>query len=388
MGVDVIPKDRDNSTDITHLTVKYKKGTFETPNRFVNRNDLNAKSDIGADIPLTRVRKCFVHEVAINPEVIENIQKRNGYLGEFKEEINKYIVRVQNTGTLKAVFPRITSDATTILKSSDEAQSKVVNFLFQLMSEFGDSVDLFMYQVEKFTPQQVNYLNTQNSPYVPIIDIHHDKVIKTLVPQYMQQSPSMVPFIGFTYASFTSANLSFDYLMTNMDKIHESNKGIITVGAPRTMGKDELDQDVSAPHYSSFLISDIVSEKYETGFRKKQPAVNNQPSNAPPRIFEKGDLTVPVIPSGHSEKEHEGEDELFLNDTGLLDLFWRTVKGENTELDIKKKRVHPMSRVHESIITNLEFENMRKSILSQELTTYRKNKFRLNKLLNDQGVLK
>lgn len=57
------------------------------------------------------------------------------------------------------------------------------------------------------------------------------------------------------------------------------------VDIPRKADFDPY-KDISAPHYSSFLISDISTEIYISGHGK---------GNNNTRIFEKNSLTVPII---------------------------------------------------------------------------------------------
>jgi len=68
MVISVTPNERDKFNDLSTLKIKHAKGILETPNRLVNRYDLNAKDQIGADIPLTRTSKSFIVQENINPE--------------------------------------------------------------------------------------------------------------------------------------------------------------------------------------------------------------------------------------------------------------------------------------------------------------------------------
>ncbi len=94
MGISIRPEERDEN-NFTRLTIDYKTSRAETPNRSVNRNDINAKNSIGANIPLTRIRNIFVYEESINEKVANNILNRNGYLAEFRNKIDKYFLRIE-----------------------------------------------------------------------------------------------------------------------------------------------------------------------------------------------------------------------------------------------------------------------------------------------------
>ena len=71
MVISISPGARDEFNDLTTLKIKHKKGIIETPNRLVNRYDLNAKNAIGADIPLTRASKSFLIQESFNENKLE-----------------------------------------------------------------------------------------------------------------------------------------------------------------------------------------------------------------------------------------------------------------------------------------------------------------------------
>ena len=138
-------------------------------------------------------------------------------------------------------------------------------------------------------------------------------------------------------------------------------------------------KDISAPPYSSFLISDISTEIYLSlhGVGIKNNA----------RIFEKESLTVPIISKNYDINRRTGKDSMFNPDKSLKDLFWRTLKGQNNDIDIDKNRPSYLSRVHESYMNTLEYEEMRKSLINKDLKDYRNSKIELTNLLKSQKVL-
>ncbi len=375
MGLTIRPEERDYR-DLSRLTLTYGKGKFETPNRMVTKNDLNAKSGLGADIPLTGVRNLFLCEEKINQKVLDNIVHKNGFLAEFILKIEKSLSRVDNSKAMKAIFPKVTGELMPSLVSDHNVRNRVINFILQLTSEL--KADLFLFQMEMLSPEIFSYLNSTDIQYVPVLDIHNFKALSSAFPDLISVSAENVPMIGFTYASYRRANLSFNYVMSNLDKVHEANKGIITVGAPRVLSRDDYDPDVSAPHYSSFLLSDIVAEGYHSHY-------SSNISHVVTKIFEKKDLAVPPLSQGHDLAEHLGEESAFLSDPKLKDLFWRTLNGNNTDEDIKRSRPGNISRIHEALETTKEYEKMKKSIINHELLQYRRSKARLNNLLNHQG---
>lgn len=82
MVISIQPRSRSEFNDLATLSISHSKGKVETPNRLVNRHDLNAKNAIGADIPLTRTSKTFILQEIVNSKKLENILNINGYLNQ------------------------------------------------------------------------------------------------------------------------------------------------------------------------------------------------------------------------------------------------------------------------------------------------------------------
>jgi hypothetical protein len=161
-----------------------------------------------------------------------------------------------------------------------------------------------------------------------------------------------MPFLAFTYSSYSRANLSFEKILEARPKLHEKGTAVMVLGATRVLDVDDQHaSDLSAAHYSSFLIADAVAQRYYGGGGGGDPP--------PTRIFERSDLTATQVGSGHDVKEHAGEDAAFCGDKKLNELFWRTVSGDNTAEDIKKHRGAAISRLHEVVVSSDEYGTMR-----------------------------
>ena len=297
----------------------------------------------------------------------------NDFLSSVKLEFENFLTRTDATRSMRAVYPKFTEKALKDLGASSEGtKSKVWAFIFNLMDEL--KADVFLFQYESMGENEKKYLDVQNQPYVPVLDIHNLQFLEDNLINLAQKPSASVPFIGITYATYPRAYLSYVHLMDNLDKIHEKNKGLLGVGAPRELGRYEEDQDVSAPHYSSFLISDIAAERsYPGGGGGKTAA----------RLFEKGDLAVPVPEKGHPVAEHLDEVSLFNGDRLLQEYFLKFAAGD---VNLYNARSHYFSRVHESLLTNNEYKEMRNSVINQELKEYRESKFRINAILTKHGV--
>ena len=373
MGITVIPGVPDNNSSISKLKVKYASGEFETPNRMVTNSDLNAKSGIGADIPLTRERKIYLCELPISARDISDILNTNGFLAEVELRYNSFLTRTDTTGTMRVIFPKFTDDALNVLETLPESQKiEIWRFLFDLVDEI--SPDAFAIQYWTTNANARNYLDSQETPYIPVLDIKQSSNLTGYLTNLGEKSSSHTPFIGLTYSTYPRANLSYKILMERADKIHEGNKGIITFGSPRELGIHEADRDISALHYSNFLVADVSAERsYPGGGGKRSSA----------RLFEKKDLAVPIPGDTHNEEEHFDELSLFARDRNLQEYFLSFVRGT---VDMTISRAHYFSRVHENLVSDTEYRDMRAHIASHELGEYRKRKLRINKILDLHGL--
>ena len=121
MVIYITPHARDTFNDLSTLTIKHTNGRIDTPNRLVNRYDLNAKNAIGADIPLTRVSKSFMIQESINPNKLHNILTKNGYLGELLNKLRPIQNRIV-PDSLILLYPSLTAES---VKQLDTQKKKV-----------------------------------------------------------------------------------------------------------------------------------------------------------------------------------------------------------------------------------------------------------------------
>jgi hypothetical protein len=381
MGINIIPKERDEKSDISRLEIKYNRGSVESPNRFITKVDINAKDNIGADIPLTRTRKLFLGEEFINPSTINLILNNNGYLGIMLAKYQKFLLRLRNSDPLRLIFPKFTKNGKEEFQSlNNSSQNRVIHFIFQLIQELSNGnsmLDGFCIQYDILSKEARQYLENQDLPFIPVVDMHEEsKIINKQIDDYLQMSSSTVPFIGLTYSTLTRTNLAFNKVISVIDKLHEQGKGFITVDSPRVSGVYSEDPDVSALHYSNFVSSDLSAEKSYVGGKS---------SNLKIKLFEKTDLVVSELGVLHDPKEHKDEINFLNEDKKLKELLINMISGEGHLKEQDKERAKNLSRVHENVFTNSEYEEMRKSLINNELSFYRSKKRRLNQLLLNEG---
>lgn len=105
-----------------------------SPNRVINRHDLNAKDQIGADIPLTRTSKSFFIQEIVNPDKLHLLLNKNGYLGQLLTREKILLRRVNNSQSLIFFYPSLTAEALKILTDSGNIHG-FVRFFCELAIE-------------------------------------------------------------------------------------------------------------------------------------------------------------------------------------------------------------------------------------------------------------
>ena len=298
-------------------------------------------------------------------------------MATFLTNFNNFLSRVERADALRLVYPKFTSDGLSTLDSIGESdKNKVWTFIFQVISELAsgkDTIDGFFVQYDHLTLAAQRYIAKQNLPFIPTINIQGDyRVVTSQLNSYSDMPSSLVPFIGLSYSTLSRSNLAYREAISMLDALHESGKGFITIDSPRVAGRGVLDPDVSALHYSSFIVADLVAERIYTG----GGGVPNI------RLFDKGDLAVPQLGTANSADNHTGEDGFLQDDPKLQTLLKDMFHGTISERE--SSRATYLSRIHENIVTGQEYENMRRSIVDSELLHYRTEKHRINALLQTE----
>ena len=178
--------------------------------------------------------------------------------------------------------------------------------------------------------------------------MHGDiNVIVRQIDDYTSMSSSMVPFIGLTYSTLRRSNLAYNHAIDILDSLHESGKGFITVESPRVSGRGTEDPDVSAIHYSSFIVADLAAERVYSGGSSGEPNL---------RLFEKKDLAVPLLDNRHLSSEHDDELRSLSGDKKLETLLRKMMAGTDNLSNEEKHKSRYLSRIHENIVTSKEYE--------------------------------
>jgi len=247
MGLDVIPHERDIN-NISRLEIKYRRGTFETPNRFINKHDLNSKSGLGVNVALTEMRNLFINEYRINLETLQSIQNTNDYLATVTARLEDEFNRVDNSNALKALYFSPNKDVIGKITGEPSIRKNVTEFIVDIIGNLSTEIDLYLFRVELLSPITLNhfgnggvidllgFLRQNDLNFSPVIPIKEYLAVTNYTESYMKES-SLVPFLSYTYSSYPYARNSYRFIMDRLDKIHERNKAIMTVVPPVFLGQ-------------------------------------------------------------------------------------------------------------------------------------------------------
>ena len=101
------------------------------------------------------------------------------------------------------------------------------------------------------------------------------------------------PLIGFKFHAFPQANLGYNLIMDNLEKIHEQHKATMLVDTNRILPGNEA--GISGPHYGAFFMADLLAERY-VGMTPPKPT-KEKPKIVKKniRVFRNQDLTATEI---------------------------------------------------------------------------------------------
>jgi len=370
MVISITPHSRDNFNDLSTLTIKHNNGIIDTPNRLVNRYDLNAKDQIGADIPLTRASKSFMIQESINPEKLNDVLTKNGYLGELLTKIKPITNRVETSDSLKFLYPSLTAESFSQL-DTEKKKFDYVRFFCNLAKQLNlESITLpVIDNVAKMNMRVTNF----GLQFIPTLDLKIDtQIFEKQLDECRQIGSHEIPIISLKFAQYPKANKTYDLIMDNFDHIHEDAQAIMMVDAPRALYSSE-ELNVSALHYGSFITADLIVESYTGG-----GGVN---INKKVRLFCKNDLITQVLQPKDNKFDVEQEKQVFPNDKKLQELLEKIAKNSLTEQDWKNNRPKYLSRAHENVRTRTEFKNLHKNIESNSTKDYLKEKRDMNSIV-------
>jgi hypothetical protein len=336
------------------------------------------------------MRNLFINEFKFNLTTLKSIKNTNDHLAKVISHLEGDFDKVDNSNALKALYFSPTGEVIEKIRSESNIREEVTEFIIDVINNMSTDIDLYLFRVETLLPITLNnfgdgkkpsllgFLRKNDFQFSPVIPIKDSSAVSKYSKNFLKES-SLVPFIGYTYSMYTNARISYRFIMNRLDKIHEKNKGILTVGIPRLV-TDKI--DVSGTHYSNFVVSDVTGEKYNAVVIKRK---NN--SDIKFRLFDKDNLNLPEL--GDIKKDPKiywSDVSSEIKDEKIGQLFSRIINRSPTAYDLKNSRPSYISRIYENIVSTMEFGKMRESIKKSDLKRYRKRKGKMNSLLESQQL--
>ena len=362
MTIEIEPHARDDFNNLATLTIKHEHGKVETPSRIVNRYDLNAKSNIGADIPLMKYSNVFMLQDNINPDKLKLVMHENGFLDKMRLTGLNVLERIDN-GNLKLFYPSLTQPCKPIIDEyTQKLKTDLVRFLCDIAILLG--LESLVLPVVYGIDQMRADISKMGLQFIPALDMSVDtNVFQSQVDQCIQLGCPDIPMVALKFAKYAKANQAYRYVMDRSDVLHEQNQAVITVGGPRAI-YDEAYKSVSTPHYGAFIVADLAAESYTGG---------GGGANKTIRLFSRDNLTTPKIDDG-TQVNPDVEKSVFGNDRKLQELFVRVVTGTADDEDWKGNKPKYISRMHENARSHPEFRSMARRIEGNDARDYLREK--------------
>jgi hypothetical protein len=304
------------------------------------------------------------------------------YLGQMFSKLNRLAYRVENSKALVLLYPSLTSEALQILTKARTFD--FIRFACELGREM--SLEAVLLPVINNLDEMLDGTKKRNLQLIPVLDLKSE--MERFTKQFNQcrsAGSRDIPIIAFKFSSYKNANKAYDLVMDDLDALHEDNQASMMVDIPRFLQSSDC-LNVSAPHYSSFFMSDIVAEKYtgQIGMSKSdKEKIGNKRSV---RIFCRNDLAISLTGASflNNNKFDIGtEIHAFNEDKRLYDLFKRLVENTTYDNDWVQNRPTYLSRVHENLRTKEEFETFQKHIDSNSANDYLSIKKDMNTVVSN-----
>lgn len=370
MVIEVFPHERDNFNDLARLTIRHTHGELTTPARMVNRYDLNAKTNIGTDIPLMKDSHAFMIQEKISPETLDSIMNRNGFLHKMRMTGLDVLSRIGDKN-LRLFYPSLTRASWPKLYDYNDPQKKnLVRFLCNVAIEIG--LESIVLPVIYKLPQLAKDVSEMGLQLIPSLEMVNETAhnFEERVNTCMEIGSRDIPLLAVQFATYAKANKAYDYLRERLDTLHEKHQGIMIVDADRAV-RARAYKSVSAPHYGAFLTADLSVERYQSG--------GGGPSRNL-RIFFRDSLSVPET-KPEVPFDPDVEKTVFENDPHLQELFVRAATNKTTDADWNQGLPRPVIRIHEAVRSRTEFGNLSRSIRSNSARDYLQEKPTMNEVI-------
>ena len=234
MVIEIEPHSRDNFNNLSTMTLKHQHGKASTPSRAVNRYDFNAKTNVGADIPLMNDSGIFMLEENVNPEKLRSIMGKNGFLENVCSKYRRILERIGEKN-LKMFYPSFTKECLkTVGEYSATQKAELVRFFCNAANEL-ELESLVLPNIYGINEMSVD-VSRFDLQLIPSLNMREETAnFEKNIQECAEIGCNDIPIIACQFARYPAANKAYDHVMKKFDPIHERNQAIMLVGVPRAI---------------------------------------------------------------------------------------------------------------------------------------------------------
>lgn len=365
-------------------TLRIRLGTsnsFSTPIRGVTNSEMSAKARIPTEIPIdAEVGEIIIKLTTGQRRNIESFLRENStYKSVRKSLMHQKIIMRYFPLTFVLIQP--TKSALSKLQSK-KYKDKFLRMAFALQIE-ELNMELVTIPWIGLHPEELLevYKDYQKSypdrTFVPFVNIEDNKYVEEFVEMFKPYTDQL-KFIGVLYKPIGDARPSYDTLW---DAFYDKDVAIILADVKRE-GDIPLIPNLSVPHYTEFVVGDIIARQVPHGGRfgklKKRKEIEERV-----KFFNRENLTVNPLRKVKEDPNWIEKISNSLNSEGFVVdalVHHNEVHGNQTKFNILFDILNAISKVHEFKESREEFLKSQKYIKQTAALDYIKEKETLKKV--------
>ncbi|MCD6493886.1 MAG: hypothetical protein J7K36_08875 [Archaeoglobaceae archaeon] len=376
------------------LRIKIKGKTIKTPYRAITHQELNAKNNIPEDV-LLYSHFSVIHRKFTLKEIKEKVLESNKFLSNLIKFLEEYRIRMQHS---EFVLPFLQPYESALIADFDK--EKYIRLIVRAQIEAGFkhiSIPWLRLPAREFLTIIEKHKNDLGESYkiIPVIDIKEKPKELEPIFRYVKEvsTTGELNFFGIIHRPVREALASYDLAW---EVLKEADLCIIMLDVKRY--QEDLN-DVSNIHLNEFVLGDVVSlETIRIFGRKKEKdsetstkkiSRRKKPIEEKLRIFDQDELRVPLLREFMRSSNWVDEISRYFDRSGVIREILENYKEAQGDKE-KTKVLNAISRVHEFLASEREFEASREFISKSETEDYISEKatlFRALRNVKGQGYL-
>ena len=364
------------------LKIKVGSKTIKTPYRAITHQELNAKNNIPEDV-LLHSHFSIIHRKFTLNEIEKKVLESNKFLSSLIKFLEEYRMRMQHSEFILSFLQPYESAI-----NADFDKEKYIRLIVRAQIEAGFrniSIPWVRLPVREFLTlieKHKNYLG-ENCQIIPVVDIKEEPKELEPIFRYMKEvsTTGESNFLGIIHRPVREALASYDLAW---EILKDADLCIIMLDVKRY--EEDLN-DISDIHLNEFVLGDVVSLETTRIFGKKDSKTSTKkiqrrkkPIEEKLRIFDQKELRVPILREFmQSDNWIDEISKHFDRSREIREILENYKEAQGNK---EKTRVlNAISRVHEFLASEREFETSQEFISKSETEEYIKEKTTLLRAL-------